>query len=142
MRHCRIGHRRGSFTSDLPRPRERDARSVYGPTFHEGEGGTPDEPFARVFHGERARLPAQAARLRQERRDEEDDVDECAMRAAGVDVAEVAALYEKTPAAAWIAETRGAPRREAIVALRSPPRSARGLEDVARAPRRARRRVP
>ena len=124
MRHCRIGHRRGSFKDLTYRDRvNATLESVYGSTFREGEWWyrNPDENafFARVFSmaSGRAVSAAQAARVFVKNGETRKiDVDECAMRAAGVDVAEVAALYEKTPAAAWIAETRGeiAPR-EAIV---------------------------
>jgi hypothetical protein len=142
MRHCRIGHRRGSFKDLTYRDRvNATLESVYGSTFHEGEWWyrNPDENafFARVFSmaSGRAVSPAQAARVFVKNGETRKiDVDECAMRAAGVDVAEVAALYEKTPAAAWIAETRGErAAREAIVVppLATEERSAR-LEDVAR----------
>ena len=142
MRHCRIGHRRGSFKDLTYRDRvNATLESVYGSTFHEGEWWyrNPDENafFARVFSmaSGRAVSPAQAARVFVKNGETRKiDVDECAMRAAGVDVAEVAALYEKTPAAAWIAETRGErAAREAIVVppLATEERSVR-LEDVAR----------
>ena len=142
MRHCRIGHRRGSFKDLTYRDRvNATLESVYGSTFREGEWWyrNPDENafFARVFSmaSGRAVSAAQAARVFVKNGETRKiDVDECAMRAAGVDVAEVAALYEKTPAAAWIAETRGErAAREAIVVppLAAEARSAR-LEDVAR----------
>ena len=121
MRHCRIGHRRGSFKDLTYRDRvNATLESVYGSTFREGEWWyrNPDENafFARVFSMASGRdvSAAQAARVFVKNGETRKiDVDECAMRAAGVDVAEVAALYEKTPAAAWIAETRGerTPRR-------------------------------
>lgn len=142
MRHCRIGHRRGSFKDLTYRDRvNATLESVYGSTFREGEWWyrNPDENafFARVFSMASGRdvSAAQAARVFVKNGETRKiDVDECAMRAAGVDVAEVAALYEKTPAAAWIAETRGErAAREAIVVppLAAEARSAR-LEDVAR----------
>ena len=142
MRHCRIGHRRGSFKDLTYRDRvNATLESVYGSTFREGEWWyrNPDENafFARVFSMASGRdvSAAQAARVFVKNGETRKiDVDECAMRAAGVDVAEVAALYEKTPAAAWIAETRGErAAREAIVVppLAAEARCAR-LEDVAR----------
>ena len=54
MRHCRIGHRRGSFKDKSYRDRVHAVlESVYGPTFEEGAWWyrNPDEDafFARVF---------------------------------------------------------------------------------------------
>ena len=123
MRHCRIGHRRGSFKEKSYRDRVNAVlESVYGSTFSEGAWWyrNPDEDafFASVFSmaSGQAVTAAQAARVfvkNDETRKIE--LDETAMRAAGISVADVAALYAKTPAAAWIAETRGEPAaREAI----------------------------
>ena len=141
MRHCRIGHRRGSFKDLTYRDRvNATLESVYGSTFHEGEWWyrNPDENafFARVFSmaSGRAVSPAQAARVFVKNGETRKiDVDECAMRAAGVDVAEVAALYEKTPAAAWIAETGAARGARGYRRASARHRGAlRELEDVAR----------
>ena len=124
MRHCRVGHRRGSFKEKSYRDRVNAVlESVYGSTFSEGAWWYrhPDEDafFASVFSmaSGRAVTAAQAARVFVKNNETRKiELDETAMRAAGVSVAEVAALYEKTPAAAWIAETRGKrAAREAIV---------------------------
>ena len=148
MRHCRIGHRRGSFKEKSYRDRVNAVlESVYGSTFSEGAWWYrhPDEDafFASVFSmaSGRAVTAAQAARVFVKNNETRKiELDETAMRAAGVSVAEVAALYEKTPAAAWIAETRG--KRAAREAIVVPPleggeataerseRSERSLADV------------
>ena len=124
MRHCRIGHRRGSFKDKSYRDRVHAVlESVYGSTFAEGAWWyrNPDEDafFARVFSmASGVDVTAeQASRVFVKNGETRKiELDETAMRAAGVSIVKVAALYEKTPAAAWIAETRGerAPR-EAIV---------------------------
>jgi hypothetical protein len=124
MRHCRIGHRRGSFKDKSYRDRVHAVlESVYGPTFEEGAWWyrNPDEDafFARVFSMASGVdvTATQAARVFVKNGETRKiELDETAMRDAGVSIEKVAALYEKTPAAAWIAETRGerAPR-EAIV---------------------------
>ena len=124
IRHCRIGHRRGSFKDKSYRDRVHAVlESVYGPTFEEGAWWyrNPDEDafFARVFSMASGVdvTATQAARVFVKNGETRKiELDETAMRDAGVSIEKVAALYDKTPAAACIAETRGerAPR-EAIV---------------------------
>ena len=86
MRHCRIGHRRGSFKDLTYRDRvNATLESVYGSTFREGEWWyrNPDENafFARVFSMASGRdvSAAQAARVFVKNGETRKiDVDECA----------------------------------------------------------------
>jgi hypothetical protein len=94
MRHCRIGHRRGSFKDKSYRDRVHAVlESVYGPTFEEGAWWyrNPDEDafFARVFSMASGVdvTATQAARVFVKNGETRKiELDETAMRDAGVSI--------------------------------------------------------